>query len=158
MAIEPVSGGDVPDDVVPHVSLAHSGGHAIAVVGLGAPLGIDIETIRKLADGFVETGFAEEDLPLLASLPKTDDDEWILRCWCAKEAVAKGLGSGLGHSPRALRITQVDTTTGRIVVTLSRELVEGQSALVGVPLVSQTLREEGHIVAITTCSTTGGPR
>jgi hypothetical protein len=72
--------------------------------------------------------------------------------------VAKGLGSGLGHSPRALRITEVDTDTGRIIVTLTRELVEGQSALVGVPLVSQTLREEGHIVAITTCSTTGGPR
>jgi phosphopantetheinyl transferase len=129
------------------VSWAHSGGTAVAVAGPSGRLGIDVEPLRPLATGFADTAFAPAELDLLPG-----DDEWTLRCWCAKEAVAKALGTGLTLGPRALRITAVDPGTGRVLVALVRAPGPDTADLVGIPLITHTLIEEDLIVATTTCA------
>jgi phosphopantetheinyl transferase (holo-ACP synthase) len=108
---------------VPVVSMTHSAGVAAAVAGLveqvdgsvGARLGLDIERQKQLPDGFVETAFDDSERLVLQLAGVGSSNEWSLRAWCAKEAIAKAIGSGLIEGPRSLQILQVDVTTGTVV-------------------------------------------
>ena len=44
-------------------------------------------------------------------------EEWLLRCWCAKEAAGKAVGSGLAPGrPEAPALVSIDRDGGRVVV------------------------------------------
>src|SRR5262249_51442599 len=101
----------------PVVSLAHADGVALAVAGLDGPIGVDVEPLRPLPETVVETAFAPEELALLGRLPPEAVDEWTVRCWCAKEAVAMALGTGFVRSPTEVRVELIDTREGRILAT-----------------------------------------
>jgi phosphopantetheinyl transferase len=49
--------------------------------------------------------FAAVEIDLL---PATNRDEWVTRCWCAKEAVGKARGTGLAGNPKSLAITAIE--------------------------------------------------
>ena len=97
-------------DMVPYVSLSHSGGTAAAVVG-DLPVGLDLERIETREASFYEAAFTPAERELLGP-----DEAWLTRGWCAKEALAKALETGLG-SPREVVITAVDHDTGALTVT-----------------------------------------
>ena len=40
-----------------------------------------------------------------------------MRAWCAKEALGKTLGRGLGGNPRSLVVREIEPRSGRIMVT-----------------------------------------
>ncbi len=107
---------------MPVVSLSHSAGMAAAVAGFvaefdglpSAGVGLDIERLKPLPDGFVETAFDDSERLVFQTSGAGESNEWILRAWCAKEAIGKALGSGLIEGPRSLQITTIDRTSGLV--------------------------------------------
>ena len=121
---------------VPAISLTHAHGHAAALAALvppGGGVGIDVEPVRELPPGFAEAAFAEAERRVLAGTP---GDEWLLRCWCAKEAAGKAAGSGLGAGAERPVVSGVDVARQEVAVTLRGRRV---------PVA--TLRDEDLIVA-----------
>jgi 4'-phosphopantetheinyl transferase EntD len=89
---------------VPHLSIAHSSGTAVAIVTGDCcnAIGIDLEHVSRLNDDVIAAGFGEAERRLL-EVPGSEVVEWALRLWCAKEAAAKALGHGFRHQPRSFR-------------------------------------------------------
>lgn len=79
-------------------NLAHAGDRALLALAWNRSLGIDLEPIRPLeamADLAREV-CSETEQAELRSLPERERAAAFLRAWTCKEAVAKGLGLGLG--------------------------------------------------------------
>ena len=102
----------------PLVSLSHTGGRAAALAVLGADgiegVGIDIELLPGPSHGSVQAAFAEAELELLHGLDANED--WLLRLWCAREAAAKALGTGITSAGRRPRARAVDAARGEVMV------------------------------------------
>ena len=125
------------------VSLTHSGGEAVALAYLASPaagarIGIDVERLRARPGGFAHAAFTEHERQLLQALPAGAIDEWLVRCWCAREAAGKAAGRGLLPGPGAASVAAVALDSGRVSVD-----VEGRRMLV------HTNREQDLIVATT---------
>jgi len=74
-----------------HLSLAHKGTLAVAIVGT-QPVGIDLEKIEPREAGFLALTFTEAELALLGG---PDAPAEHTRGWVAKEVAAKARGTGL---------------------------------------------------------------
>jgi phosphopantetheinyl transferase len=133
----------------PAVSISHSDGWIVALGGYaGGNLGIDLEPIRPREDSFLRIAFDEPELALLGGLASPERDEWITRLWCAKEAVAKAVGTGLVGGPRAVTVTGIDRSTGTVEIVLGEGLAGKVPELAGVPIAARTGREGDHAVAV----------
>ena len=123
-------------DVAPVVSLAHAQGEAVAFAALAAreapaAVGIDIEPFRPLPQGFADAALRDGERGVLEQLPAELTDEWLLRCWCAKEAAGKAVRSGLApgraDAPAVVAIERdrqqvtVDAAARRFVVHTRRD-------------------------------------
>jgi phosphopantetheinyl transferase len=112
-----------PLEVAPVVSLAHAQGETVALAALvpkaaeAAVVGVDIEHLRPLSPALAEAALRDDERGLLEKLPSELSEEWLLRCWCAKEAAGKAVGSGLAPGrPEAPALVSVDRDGGRVVV------------------------------------------
>lgn len=94
-----------------HISLAHKNLEAVAIASEKGPVGIDIEEIQPRSAGFAEIVFTPSEMRLLEG---RDPDEWMTRCWVAKEAFGKMLGKGLMGNPRAYQIEEIKEDALRI--------------------------------------------
>lgn len=94
-----------------HISLAHKNLEAVAIASEKGPVGIDIEEIQPRSAGFTEIVFTAAERALLEG---RDQDEWMTRCWVAKEAFGKMLGKGLMGNPRAYQIEEIRADALRI--------------------------------------------
>lgn len=154
-------GGPVPQgawtrdvEAIPAVSLAHTDGLAVAVVGYCSNdqrVGIDVERIREYKPGFDNVAFVPEEQSLLLSLGESTRQEWMTRFWCAKEAVAKALGHGLIEGPQSLAVQALNGQTGVIYVSLRGKLAEMFPELASAQIVAYTACEDDYIVASTLC-------
>ncbi len=138
----------------PRLSLTHSNGVAIAVAGHGhnnAHLGIDLEMIRQLPVSFERVAFDSAERDLLAAIPEPARTEWILRLWCAKEAVAKALGRGLVDGPRSIRIQTFEPGTGLVAVALQGQLAAAFTDFVDADLLAYTVTDGDYVIAATLC-------
>jgi len=83
-----------PLPAAPAISIAHTGGIAYALAA-AEPVGIDAEPagrpVEEIARHFVST----EEREVVAA----GGTDALLRVWCAKEAVGKAVGTGLGGRP-----------------------------------------------------------
>lgn len=97
----------------PEISLAHSGGGAIAVAAPpGRPAGIDMEPLAGVDVALLtEGGFSAEEIARLGNGP---DPGLILAGWCAKEAVAKMGGEGLNGRPKSFVLDRIDAGSATI--------------------------------------------
>jgi len=139
----------------PAISIAHARGVAVAVAADGATgveVGIDVEPLRILKEGFDDVAFGPEEAALLAAIPEDVRPEWRLRAWCAKEALAKEIGSGLAGRPQDLVARKIDESTGTITIEVGGEPARMRPAFAGQWLEVHTLREEDLIVAIIACT------
>jgi acyl transferase domain-containing protein/phosphopantetheinyl transferase (holo-ACP synthase) len=128
-------------DVVPLVSLAHTGGRAVAAAalvpaGAAAGVGVDIELLRPLPAGFADTAAPPAERRLLEAVP---GDEWLLRAWCAKEAAGKAVGRGMGAGAGAPAIAGVSPADGVMQVEVA-----------GRPVRVQTWRDGDLVAAVAT--------
>jgi malonyl CoA-acyl carrier protein transacylase/phosphopantetheinyl transferase len=91
----------------PAISIAHAGDHVVAAATFAFEgLGIDVEVPRQ-PDADLRAGFSDEELALVPPAS-------LLPLWCAKEAAAKALGSGLRGAPREWRVVAYDGQQGII--------------------------------------------
>ncbi|HSD78777.1 MAG TPA: 4'-phosphopantetheinyl transferase superfamily protein, partial [Solirubrobacteraceae bacterium] len=116
-----VAAGTQALDVVPVVSLAHAGGESVALAALvpagsGVRLGIDVERIRSRPPGFEQAALTAPERAVLDRVPAAAREEWVLRCWCVKEAAGKAVGSGIAPGPNAPVVLAVDPEAGEAVV------------------------------------------
>ncbi len=111
------------------VSVAHKDQFAVAVIGIGHDVGIDIERVERRGADFESITFTAEEL---AILPKNDRDLWVTRFWVAKEAVAKARGTGLMGAPRRFVVSEI----------------AGDCLRVG-DLWVETYLEDGYVVGVT---------
>jgi len=98
----PFIGGPWADSLspAPEVSLSHSEGHCLAVAGSPShALGVDLEwPTRPSRPDLVAESFSELEQATLKTLQPQEQQQAVLPLWCAKEAAAKCLGTGLdGH-------------------------------------------------------------
>ncbi len=100
---------------LPDISISHSRSHIVAV--LAAPymrIGIDLERLDVLpAEDWLHGAFAKQELSLVTQL----DQASTVGLWCAKEAVAKALGTGLQGIPAQWQITHYSTDSQEVTVT-----------------------------------------
>ena len=148
----PIVGGAWTRDVprVPFLSVSHAEGEVVAVVGevdsaLG--VGVDLEHAGPMREGAERMAFSSAEQALLASLADGPQENWPLRLWCAKEAVAKALGLGMVGGPRGLVVEQLDAASGSVQVRLSGEMALRLPGVEGRSLLVHTAREQGLIVA-----------
>lgn len=98
-----------------HVSISHSGRHAVAAAA-PHPVGVDLEQVRPCHPGLRRFLLHPDEGGLPERLP-FDADAALILCWALKEAVLKGLRTGLRLSPRRLHLT-VDPAGGAAQVRL----------------------------------------
>jgi acyl transferase domain-containing protein/phosphopantetheinyl transferase len=146
----------------PVVSIAHVDGLAVAVAGLsptsgaargegGLLMGVHIESLCPRPNGCSEAALTSEELQLLRSLSSAMREEWLLRAWCAKKAVAKALGDGFSRGPGPLMLAGVDPERGRVFVRLADGLAGAHPHLAADQLVAFTALCDGLAVATTLC-------
>jgi acyl transferase domain-containing protein/phosphopantetheinyl transferase len=140
--------------IAPVVSIAHSGGVAVALAALdGRPLvGIDIERISGRAEGFEAVAFGADERRLLSSLDEDGRREWHLRLWCAKEAVGKALGRGLAPGIRALEVTEARVADGAVRLRLAGSLETEFPAVARRDLVTFTTRDGDYVSSTIACA------
>jgi phosphopantetheine--protein transferase-like protein len=150
---------------VPILSLAHSDGVAVAIAGdsrlrpdghqpegFGIGIGVDIERVGRVSKEAIEgLAFTPQERELLASIVDTARDEWAMRLWCAKEAVAKALGQGMIGGPQALVAQQLEARTGRVKIVLAGEMAKLFPEFAGLHITAYTAREADLIVATSLC-------
>lgn len=85
-----------------HVSIAHSGDHAVAAAS-SRMLGVDIESIVPRHTELHRFLLHPEEYDLLETIPLDHDRSQIL-CWTLKEATLKAMRTGLRFSPKKLRL------------------------------------------------------
>lgn len=88
-----------------HFSISHSGDHAVCVLN-EVPVGIDIETIGKPADGIARRFFAHDELDYIR------DTESFYRIWTLKESFLKVVGLGMHLPLDSFCITDYDEHSG----------------------------------------------
>jgi phosphopantetheinyl transferase len=132
------------------VSIAHARGRAMAVAGESdghRGIGVDMEYLERNRDGLATGSLSSAESTLLASVTDALQDEWLLRFWCAKEAIAKALGRGLAGGPLNLAIQEIEIETGKVGMLLAGELAEQFPDLKGELLTAYTYRNDDLILA-----------
>jgi phosphopantetheinyl transferase len=143
------------------VSIAHSGQTAMALAGTGPDaqrLGVDVEERGPRPESFAGTAFDAHEQALLADLEPEVLDAWALRLWCAKEAVAKAVGTGLLDGPGSVSVEAADRETGQVLARLHGSLVQAAPDLADIPVLVATWADDGVVLATTTCAPAPFPR
>jgi phosphopantetheinyl transferase len=107
------------------LSIAHTGEQAVAIVGECGDergVGIDVEPMGRNHPGLESGALTTQEQALLFAVPVARREEWWLRLWCAKEALAKAIGRGMAGHPFNLMVQQIDMETGRVTLALAGEL------------------------------------
>ena len=148
----PVATGSWADRVEGPVrlSLSHTTGMAAAVAGQpgnGLGIGIDVECLDPAREGIASIAMSPEENTLLPSTLTGADPEWMLRVWCAKEALSKACGCGLLGRPKDLVVKKLEPETGAISLEISGAFVRKFPALEKTTARVHTLRQDNIIVA-----------
>jgi phosphopantetheinyl transferase len=96
------------------VSISHCGNASVALATERSEfcrgVGIDVASRTDNHDGLAEGGFASTETSLLEECPAPERHDWLLRLWCAKEAVGKALGVGLMGDPLNYVVERISRT------------------------------------------------
>lgn len=84
-------------------NLSHSEGLAALVI-CEAVAGVDIERVRPLYRDVADMFFSPAENEALKAMDEAERAEGFYRCWTAKEAVLKALGSGLSISGKSFTV------------------------------------------------------
>ncbi|TKJ28113.1 hypothetical protein A6V29_03120 [Blastococcus sp. CCUG 61487] len=86
------------------VSCSADGALGLVALATGLRVGVDVETIAPWDPAVLDEGWLHPDERAeLTALPVEARPTALTRCWTQKEAVLKGLGTGLGGGPARLR-------------------------------------------------------
>ena len=79
------------------INVAHSANIGLLAVTLGCEVGVDVEHVRPVnhATQLARRYFQSAELEAIAAAEPLNRDRAFLRCWTAKEAILKSVGSGI---------------------------------------------------------------
>lgn len=104
-------------DEAPGVSLSHTPQACLAAVApAGVPVGVDLEEFGRVQPELVAGSLAADEQRWVDGLSGPALEERVLRLWCAKEAAAKCLGTGLQGRPEDFRVVAGDDGLDMAVV------------------------------------------
>ncbi len=132
----------LPSDLGTWASVSHSDDSVAVAVSAVAPIGIDVEAIRRTSDlvpAVQEAVFTAEERGELKALPAGERLPAALRLWTLKEAVLKSTGDGLVRAPSTLQVSGV-AATPRLDRFDTREDLIGATQLFGLAPVVQPYR------------------
>lgn len=132
----------------PLVSLSHADGVTVALAGTtddARGIGIDVQSLTHRHEGFERLAFTEGEQALLAA--SGTGPAWPLRLWCAKEAVAKALGTGMLGGPQSLFASSIESESGKIQIHLAGELAERFPAIADAGMTAYTVCQDDLIIA-----------
>jgi len=137
--------------VQPAISISHSHGTAVALATLGrGPLvGIDLENLDQPRESFEAIAFSPDERDRLAAMPQELRQEWALRLWCAKEGVAKALGRGFSAGIQAFHITAAETGSGVVQLELRERALDLFPHLRLISIMAYTGREQDLVYSTT---------
>ncbi len=95
-------------------NLSHSEGLGALAVS-SAELGVDIELINRFHEGVARDRFSSMENTALEGLPEDQRNAAFYRCWTAKEAVLKALGTGFSLASNSFTVDFTDRETPRLV-------------------------------------------
>jgi phosphopantetheinyl transferase len=135
----------------PAISISHSHGAAVALAVLhpGQLVGIDLENLAQRRESFEAIAFRADERRMLAALPLESRQEWALRMWCAKEAVAKALGRGFSSGIQAFHILSAEPGSGVLQLELCDQALEHFPRFRGIPIPAYTGREKDYVFSTT---------
>jgi acyl transferase domain-containing protein/phosphopantetheinyl transferase len=130
----------------PRVSLSHNVNTCLAAVAPpDRPVGVDLEETGRLRQPeLMADALAPEEASLVQGLQGAELGERLLRLWCAKEAAAKCLGTGLLGQPSAFVVSAADADCLQLVVQHAQRAVDVQVIL-----------SEGRVIALAGQELTG---
>jgi malonyl CoA-acyl carrier protein transacylase/phosphopantetheinyl transferase len=99
----------------PHVTIAHSGGEALAVAidaEACSGIGVDLEQVGRAGAVVCQAAMTDRERRWLAAIEENNRPEWSTRFWCAKEAAGKALGCGLSNCGQDLEVRDIDRDRG----------------------------------------------
>ncbi|MDG1137163.1 MAG: polyketide synthase dehydratase domain-containing protein, partial [Phycisphaerales bacterium] len=126
---------------VPHISISHRDGEAIAVATNTGRAGIDLEVVEARAPSFAETWFRLDERAMCQGDPRRESQVWAI-----KEAVLKVLGTGLRLDPREVEV--LDVSDGHGSVRLWGEVATRHAALGGGELTVDVEDEQTLVIAV----------
>jgi len=93
-----------PTDI--RFNVAHSGDIALITFTSNCEIGVDVERLRPVgfAERIARRFFHAAEAAAITAAPPDARDDVFLRCWTAKEAVVKALGSGITGSLATFRV------------------------------------------------------
>lgn len=78
-----------------HFSLSHSGSFACCVFA-DREVGIDLQEARPMREGLAGRILSEQEYARYGNMAlREEKEDWLCRCWCAKESYMKLTGEGL---------------------------------------------------------------
>lgn len=82
-----------------HFNLSHSGDLALVAISSVAPVGVDVEQIRPLANAVRLAGrfFKPSESAALSQCPASERQAAFFRVWTRKEALLKATGQGIAY-------------------------------------------------------------
>ncbi|MBA2665313.1 MAG: SDR family NAD(P)-dependent oxidoreductase [Bradymonadaceae bacterium] len=110
--------------VLPHMSITHSAGIAIAALsfpGRGGRIGVDLEKIERRDASFINEYFSAAELALVLGIQDgraADQNVLVTALWTLKEATTKALGLGMHLRPDEIDVAAIETTTAGMIATL----------------------------------------
>jgi acyl transferase domain-containing protein/phosphopantetheinyl transferase len=104
---------------IPDLSISHSRGYVVAALAKpNQRIGIDIERLEYVrSDDLLGAAFSPQELELLKELPQLEKTTLLVGFWCAKEATAKALGTGLKGNPRQFQVSYYSPQDRQVIIT-----------------------------------------
>ncbi len=96
------------ESALPELSIAHTEAGAVAIAA-DVPVGIDIEPATANTPDILSSFATEAEMVLIEEMVNASPDSaGPTRLWCAKEAAAKALGTGLQGRPKDFEVLAVE--------------------------------------------------
>jgi malonyl CoA-acyl carrier protein transacylase/phosphopantetheinyl transferase (holo-ACP synthase) len=133
------------------VSIAHVPEFIVAIAGEldgRRGIGIDVQPIGSANDAVERGALTGEEAQLLTEVPPEARSEWVLRMWCAKEAIGKALGRGMAGTPLNIATRALDIEREDICLALAGSLAQSFPEYSDEMLVARTGRD-GELVFAT---------
>ena len=110
-------------------------------------VGVDLERVGQNLGNLARIALTQKERLLLYPVPGPRRNEWLLRLWCAKEAVAKALGRGMAGGLLSLKVQNIEGGVGRVDVMLVGEVARQLPGYADTVLTAYTGREGAYVFA-----------
>jgi 4'-phosphopantetheinyl transferase len=115
-----------------HFNLAHSEGVGVLAVTRTAPVGVDVEQVRRLLEfrELVGQFFSVREAAEFSRLPWEQQPAAFFNLWTRKEALLKATGEGIAHSLNRVEVSFLPGEPARVLSLPAESWAGGEWSLV----------------------------